>query len=212
MQPSYPSPEFPGSFAIPGEPQPASTGIRALAVAGGILALLIGTVISFGMGLVALLGMGVTALIWRARGARPTRRATWIGAVLAVALSFATLLGVGVSLAPGSVIESMQSSMQQASQQPPPPIVERMRQFGPPQDPRVQRRIDALSRSRGYVVWTLVMSLTFGSLFFGLVVGTAAWGCAMLVGYGMRGRWPMPRPAPAPQPATSPVRLPLIVD
>lgn len=178
----------------PAEPPRPSTGIRVVAVAGGAIALLAGSLVSLGLGFVALLGLGLTALLWRARGARLTRRASWIGAVLAVGISFGGLMTWGLSLTPGGVVESMQTSMDQASREPPPPIVQRMRRFGPPPNPVVQRQVDSIADSKAFVLWTLVMSLVFGSLFVGLGVGTPAWGCVMLIGYGIRGAWPMPRP------------------
>jgi hypothetical protein len=165
-------------------------------VAGGIVALLVGSVLSLGLGLVALLGFGATALLCRARHARLTRRASWIGAVLAVGISFGGLVGWAMSQAPGGVTEGLQQSMDEASRQPPPPIVERMRRFGPPPDPRVQKGVDSITRSTAFAWWAIVMGLTMMALFMGLLIGTPAWGCAMLIGYGIRGRWPMTPPVP----------------
>jgi hypothetical protein len=178
------------------EPPPPAT-VRVLAVVGGAVALLAGTFVSLGLGLVALLGFGVTALLWRARGARLTRRASWIGAVLAVGISFGGFMTWAMSLAPGGVVETMRTSMDQASREPPPPIVQRMRRVGPPPDPVVQRQIDSITDSKAFVLWILVMTTTFLGLFVGLAVGTPAWGCVMLIGYGIRGAWPMPRPGQA---------------
>ncbi|MFL5539274.1 MAG: hypothetical protein ACJ8J0_09785 [Longimicrobiaceae bacterium] len=179
------------------QPAKPSGAVRVLAVAGGVLALLLGSVLSLGMGLVALLGFGVTALVWRARNARLTRRASWIGAVLAVTFSSGAFISWGMSRAPGGAMATIEQSMDQAERQPPPPIVQRLQKLQPPPDPRVQRRMDSLTRSKPFLWWTMVMGFTFACLFFGLVVGTPAWGCAMLIGYGIRGRWPMSRPSPA---------------
>ena len=197
MQPSYPSFESADGFAPlaapvrPPEPEKASTGVRVLAVVGGIVALLVGSLLSLGFGLVALLGLGATALLVRARRARLTRRASWIGAVLTVCISFGGLVGWAMTQAPGGAVESMQQSMDEASRQPPPPIVRRLQRLGPPQNPRVQKGVDSVTRSRAFVLWTMVTMLVTMSLFFGLLVGTPAWGCAMLIGYGISGRWPM---------------------
>ena len=130
MQPSYTSFESADGFASaavpdrPAEPAKPSTAVRVLAVAGGIVALLMGSVLSLGMGLVALLGFGATALLRRARHARLTRRASWMGAVLAVAISFGAL--IGWSMSQGDAMENMQKSMAQANHEPPPPIVRRL--------------------------------------------------------------------------------------
>lgn len=189
MHPSYPSPEFVQPFVA--QPAQPSGAVRALAVAGGGVALLLGSLLSLGLGLVALLGLGLVALVWRARGARLTRRASWTGAVLAVSLVFGGFMAWATAQAPGGLTASMQQSMEQAQRQPPPPIVQRMQKLGPPPNPVVQRRVDSLTRSKPFLWWTMAMGFTLGSLFLGLAVGTPAWGCVMLIGYGVRGRWPM---------------------
>lgn len=198
MQDSAPYFAPPDAYAA--EPPPPSTGIRVVAALGGAAMLLVGSLLSFGMGFVALVGLGITALLWRARGARLTRRASWIGAVLAVGICFGGFMSFAMSRAPGGFVESMQASMKQASQEPPPPIVQRMRRVGPPPNPLVQQQMDSMTESKGFIVWTMVMTVTFGSLFFGLVVGTPAWGCVMLIGYGLGGRWPMQRPSEPARP------------
>ncbi|HEV7587274.1 MAG TPA: hypothetical protein VGO40_04010 [Longimicrobium sp.] len=201
MQPSHPSFESADGFASPAvsvdrpEPGKTSTAVRVLAVVGGIVALLAGSILSLGMGLVALLGFGATALLWRARHARLTRRASWIGAVLAVGISFGGLVGWGMSQVPGGAVESMQQSMDQASREPPPPIVRQMQRLWPP-NPRAQKRVDSITRSKPFLWWTMVTTFVIGSVLMGLMIGTPAWGCAMLIGYGLRGHWPMPPPVP----------------
>jgi len=105
VNPQYPSSEFAGSFAP--APARASGGVRVLAVLGGTVALLLGTALSLGFGLVALLGFGVTALLWRGRGARLTRRATWIGCVLAVMIGFGGTGAWVTSQIPGGFMSVM---------------------------------------------------------------------------------------------------------
>ncbi|MFL5383236.1 MAG: hypothetical protein ACJ8GN_12015 [Longimicrobiaceae bacterium] len=195
MHPPYPSPEYARSFASP--PSPPSGAVRVLAAAGGVVALLLGSLLSFGLGEIALLGLGLVALVWRARGARLTRRASWIGAVLPVSFFLGGLMVRVTAQAPGGVTASMQQSMEQARREPPPPIVQRMRKLGPPQNPRVQQGVDSVTRSKPFLWWAMAMVLTLASLFVGLAVGTSAWGCVMLIGYGVRGRWPMAPPAAA---------------
>ena len=199
MNPQYPSPEFAGSFAP--APARASGGVRTLAVLGGIVALLVGSFLSFGFGLVALLGFGATALLWRARGARLTRRATWIGCVLAVMIGFGGAGAWATSQIPGGFISVMRQSMDQASREPPPPIVQRMRRLQTPQQQRVQEQLDSINRSRPALWMSMMIGFSFAILLMGLAVGTPAWGCAMLIGYGIAGRWPMAPPPPPPAPA-----------
>ena len=198
MNPQYPSSEFAGSFAP--APARASGGVRVLAVLGGTVALLLGTALSFGFGLVALLGFGATALLWRGRGARLTRRATWIGCVLAVMIGFGAAGAWTTSQVPGGFLSVMRQSMDQASREPPPPIVQRMRRLQTPQQQRVQEQLDSINRSRPALWMSMMIGFSFAILLMGLAVGTPAWGCAMLIGYGIAGRWPMAPPPPPPAP------------
>ena len=184
-----------GPLDAPLAEPPPTAGIRVLAALGGAGLLLAGSILSLGLGFVALMGLGITALLWRFRGARLTRRASWVGAVLAVSICFGGFMTWALSRYPGGYVKSMHASMKQASHEPPPPIVQRMRRVGPPPNPLVQQQVESMTESKAFVVWTLVMTVAFGSLFFGLVVGTPAWGCVMLIGYGIRGHWPMQRPA-----------------
>lgn len=160
------------------------------------MALFVGSILSLGLGVAALLGLGATALLWHTRRARLTRRATWMGAVLAVCISCGGFGAWAVARAPGNFAEQLRQGMDQASREPPPPIVRRLQRFGPPPDPRVQKGVGSITRSTPFIWWTMVTALVMMSLFLGLLVGTPAWGCAMLIGYGVRGRWPMPPPEP----------------
>jgi hypothetical protein len=190
----YPTVEVVDPSAYAAEPAQASGAMRVLAVLGGVPALLIGSVLSLGLALAALLGFGVTALLWRARGRPLTRRASLVGSVLATVIAIGTLGAWGLSRAPGGITAAMQQSMVQAQRQPPPPIVQRMQKLQPPQDPHIQRGFDSVTRSKPFLWWMMAMGFTFASVMMGVLVGTPAWGCAMLIGYGIRGRWPMPRP------------------
>ena len=203
MQSFPPSPDFvhpsPWAVAAPEPPQHAKApaSVRVLAVSGGIVALLLGSVLSLGLGLVAVVGVAATALLWRVRNARLTRRASWVGAVLAASIFFGGFCVWAMGQEPGSITQNMQRSMAQASREPPPPLVRRLQRFAPPPNPRVQSGVDRMTQSTAFIWWSMAMGLVLGSVFLGLLVGTPAWGCAMLIGYGVLGRWPMPRPAPA---------------
>jgi hypothetical protein len=201
LQPLHPSPDLsyppPWTDVAAGPPQraQASTPIRILAVAGGLAALLVGSILSLGLGLVAVVGLGATALLWRARNARLTRRASWLGSVLAACIVFGGFCAWVMGQAPGSITENMRQAAEQADREPPPPLVRSLQRFAPPPDPRVQSGVRRVTRSTAFAWWTMAMVLVLGSVFFGLAVGTPAWGCAMLIGYGMLGRWPMTPPA-----------------
>jgi len=193
VNPQYPSPEFGASFAPPPR---ASGAVRVLAVLGGTVALLLGTLLSFGLGLVALFGFGATAQLWRGRGARLTRRASWIGCVLAVVIGLGTFVAWGSTRVPGGFMAAMEQSMDQASREPPPPIVQRLRKLQTPQQQQVQEQMDSITRTRPVLWVSMAMGFSFAILLMGLAVGTPAWGCAMLIGYGIAGRWPMAPPRP----------------
>jgi predicted PurR-regulated permease PerM len=168
--------------------------MRVLAAVGGALALLLGTVLSFGVALAALLGIGLAALVRR-------RRLTWIGslagAVLFAGLAFGGLITVSVSLAPGGLAgfeQSMEQAQQQAQTQPQPPIVRKMQKLFPP-NPVAQRQNERMMKSKAWMWGGMAMGLLAGCFFFGVLVGAPTWGCVMLIGYGLRGRWPMQRRA-----------------
>ena len=198
MNPQYPPPVFDASFAPP-PPRPSGL-VRVLAVLGGTVALLLGTVLSFGFGLVALLGFGATALLWRGRGARLTRWASWAGCVLAVMIGFGSFGAWATTQLPGGFVAVMQQSMDQASREPPPPIVQRLRKLQTPQQRQVQEQLDSLSHTRPALWASMAFGFAFAIVLMGLAVGTGAWGCAMLIGYGIAGRWPMAPPPPPPAP------------
>ncbi|HKP76651.1 MAG TPA: hypothetical protein VJT67_14070 [Longimicrobiaceae bacterium] len=172
-----------------------------LAVIGGTVALVLGTVLSLGLGLVALLGFGATALLWRGRGARLTRWASWAGCVLAVMIGFGSFGASAATQVPGGFMAEMQQSMDQASREPPPPIVQRLRKLQTPKQQQVQEQLDSVTRTQPALWASMAFGIVFTIVFIGLAVGTPAWGCAMLIGYGIAGRWPMAPPPPPPAPA-----------
>jgi hypothetical protein len=187
----------------------AATFERVLAAGGSVAAALLLLLLSVGTALVALAGIGVIALVYRARRLPLTRRASWVASVATLVALYGAVLGVAMRELPADFSAQMQAAADSAQNAPPPPAVERMRRYFPV-NPAVERQNRRIMSSRAFSMWIMVM--TIGTFVIGgaLFIGTCSWLLALVGGFALRGRWPMPPPSVAPRAFTPSEPIPLI--
>lgn len=166
-------------------------GLLALAVRG-----------TFGVALAAPAGMLAVIAVQRLRRRRWTRTASWLGAVVATALVAGIIVAWVMYRTPPSTFERARQQAladQQRRRQHPGRAERVIQRLAPasPATPVIQARTDSLMSTPGFFWAAAIFGGIIGCGFAGTIVGTFAWGCAMLVGFGALGRWPASRPPPA---------------
>ena len=164
---------------------------RVLAVVAGIALFLIGGTVTLGLALAAPVGMLIAWAVARARRRPLTRLASWIAAMLAVAVVVGAVGTVAMASAPPGTLAQVERSIDSArvvgAAQPMPAWVERIA----PGTAAAQRRsaTTPFARSRAVMYWGAAMGAIFTCALFGAIAGTLGWGATALVAYGARGRW-----------------------
>jgi hypothetical protein len=179
------------ALAVDHPAPPAPIGIRLLAGGGGILALLIGGLFTLGTALAAPVAVGLTWWILRRRGRALTRLgslATAVcGATVMIALAFLLLLA---NLPEGSLTGAL-AAAESAEPPPQPEWLERLAPYSAQPDPIV----DGVVWSRPAMIYFGLVGFGLGCLVLGSIAGSLGWAATFLLGFAVRGRWPLHPPA-----------------
>lgn len=195
-------------MSIPFEPLPSNTPLpvgggaanvvgRIVAFLCGLVLLLVGSLVSLGMVLVGAAGMGIATLAQHQRRRSLTRVGGWLAALISVGIVCAVIAFVVSLEVPANTWSQMRVAMDSASaasaKQPPPAWVERMY-------PGASQRAAARRQVFSGKTQSAFLAATFGFMAFFLVgiYGSFGWAVGMLLGYGVRGRWPGATVLPPP--------------
>ncbi|HWC75495.1 MAG TPA: hypothetical protein VG454_16325 [Gemmatimonadales bacterium] len=151
--------------------------LRALSALGGILAAVVGLIVSFGSLLAAPLGIWLVRRWRRRHERRPSRLAALFGGIAASTVLAAILWSILFASMPREEIQT---------------AVERNRQQRPvklpawytkafPQAARADSATQQMIASPGFVKMTFVLGAAFAALFFGAVGGATGWGSYTLL-------------------------------
>jgi hypothetical protein len=171
---------------VPAETNPV---VRLLAFLAGLALLIFGALLSFGSVLAGAAGMGLTTAARRRRRQRLTRWGGWIASTVSVAIVLAVYAFIIAEKVPSGTWSQMQhvadSAAAASAKQPPPPWVEKAFP-GTTARSEAQRRMFSPSAQGTFLYAGLGVAAAFYVAFF----GTLGWGAGMLLGLGVRGRWP----------------------
>lgn len=169
-----------------------SIGARLVFFTLGVLALAIGTLITLGAALAGVLSMGVMAWAVGRRGGRLTRRGAWLASVGGTIAVLAVVTGTLVlsdesSRRPMTAEERAQS--QARAEEAMPDWMKAMRPNAARQTAAADSVANQLLQNTAVVVWAGLMGAVLASTMIGTIAGSFAWGGAMLLYRGLRGRW-----------------------
>lgn len=181
----------------------ASTGARVVAVIGGLLLVALALTVTLGFALLGLLGLGVAAFVQRRRARPYSRLGGWLGAVGASTLALFAAAAVLAAFVPAGFGDKFRQEMKAAAAQPLPPptaadsVLGRMVPGGRAAS-EAQRKavVNAVSGSNAATYGFLAVVALFSCAMWGTFIGSAAWGSATVLLYGVLGRWPGARPKP----------------
>ena len=161
-------------------------------IAGGAILVLV-AMKTFGTVLVALLGMWIAARIQRSRGRSYTRRAGWIGAVLACTLVMAGLFGYAITRMPAGFIEQVQqetTQRQRERERDPSAIEQALRRASTATASQavVQKKTEELAQSKPFLWWTMIVGGVLAAAIAGLLLGSVGWVGSTLVLFAVRRR------------------------
>jgi hypothetical protein len=160
---------------------------RVVAGCGGTLALLIAAVFTGGGALLAPIGMAVAAAIARRRHDALSRRASWLGAVLAVGVVLIVIGSVVVASAPTGTFAQVQHSADSASAMAKPPAwLERVAPGA--SAPAAQVRPHG-TWGRALSIWTMVTGGLIGCAILAALIGTLGWLASLPLAYALTGGW-----------------------
>lgn len=166
--------------------------LRFLAGVAGAIALLGALVLSAGLLLTALVGMAVTAVVLRRRGRPLTRVAGWLGAASGAAITVAVLLTVILAVTSENLVEEMQKIAEHEELREPTAFERAVERLAARDAASiaVERQMESFTSSGPFMWVTIILTAAMASVFAGLIVGTAAWICVVLLMFAVTGRWP----------------------
>ena len=178
-------------IAAPAPRAPVGTNavVRVIAFAAGLGLLVFGALMSFGAVLAGSAGMGIMTLARHQRRRRLTRFGGWLASTVSVAVVAAVFAFVMAAMMPAGTWRQVQHAADSAAavsaKQPPPAWVERAFP-GTSQRGAAAQRVFSPSTQTGFMFAGVgIMAAIFVAFF-----GTFGWGAGMLLGFGVRGRWP----------------------
>ena len=169
---------------------------RILAFLAGAVLLIAFGIGSVGLALVAPIGMWAAYWVLRMRGRSYTRRAGWLGAVLACSLVTAGCFAYAMLRMPDGFIDAVRQQADARRERPPSAVEQALRRVSSASSPpaAVEEKTRELVESKAFVWWTMIMSLGVGSAVLGAVAGSAGWAATTLVLVGISGRGSRPGP------------------
>lgn len=164
---------------------------RALAALFGVAIFLFIALVTVGVALVAPLGMWIAARVRRGRAY--SRWTGWWGAVLATALVFGVLVGVAAARAPDGFMDTVRQQVaeERERRQKDPSSIERVVQRLAPASgasPAVELRARAVTESKPFIIWTMIIGGGFAVALGAVLVGSTAWVGMKLIIFGITGR------------------------
>jgi hypothetical protein len=173
------------------EPPPVPAGflLRAAALVGGIIALLLGAIISLGTAILAVVGVLVAWWFYRRRGERLTRLGSWAAAVGACALGLVLVVGLLYLALPEDAVSEAVAAAEASDPAPLPAWLERLERRPP-----ANTAADKLVNSTPFTVYFGLMGGMIAIAFLASLAGTMGWVGAFLLGFAVKGYWPL-RPA-----------------
>ena len=176
-----------------------SAVMRILALLAGATAALALVVFTFGLAFAALLGMVILGAVRRSRARPYTRLESWLGAVSGVAIIFLVVMSVVFAVGSVDIMGAMRQSAEADRTREPTSFERRLERISPrtPASTAMEKRMEGMAESETFMWVSLILGLLVTSVLLGVLVGSATWGCAMLLVYGATGRWPVTRAVPA---------------
>lgn len=169
---------------------------RILAILTGAAILVLIGLRSIGLALVAPAGMWAAYAVLRERGRSYTRRAGWVGAVLACSLVTAGFIAFTLMRAPAGFFDSVRREADLRRERQPSAIEQALRRASTatPQQAMVEKKSRQLVRSTPFLWWMTIMTVGVGSVVLGTFAGSAGWGATTLILFGIRGGVPRTPP------------------
>jgi hypothetical protein len=159
---------------------------RGFALLGALIVLLIGSVFSLGAVLLAPAGMAVGAYIWRRRGRTLSAIGHWVAAACASALVALAFAGAIRSFIPSDTwTKARQAADSTQKAQAKEPLPAWLQRAAPGAG-----RVAATPPSERAQTVMLAFGAAIMLMFFVGFFGTVGWLAGMLLGYGVKGRWP----------------------
>lgn len=170
------------------------TAGRILFGVGGLLALLVGTLITVGGALIGVLGIGIVWLVMRHRKRRLTRLAAWLASAGATVAALLVLIAIGALMQPSSpnLTPEQERAAQARMRDSMPEWLKKMTPANPRQNAAADSMAQKLVQNKPVMVWFATMSAVVGASFLGAIIGTIAWGSIMMLARAFTGEW-LPR-------------------
>lgn len=170
---------------------PASNLIlRLLSALGGVLWLVLAALFTLGVALAAPLGVLVAWGMARRRGLPHTTLASWVGAVIASSAAIPLLIAALLALAPPGTLEEMRATMVSAQAQETAELPEWLQRMSSQAAQRPNPVTDSVINSPAFTILFGLLGLAIASVIMGTMAGTVGWLGALLLGFGLSGRWP----------------------
>jgi len=156
--------------------------------------------LAFGLGVIfigafalAWVGMFAALKLQRVRGRPRTRTAIWLGAVIAATLAFGAFYIYGFTRMPAGSLSRIPEQVRTARDTMDvklPPVLERMA-GGKERLKAQQEMTKGMLDSPAFIWWSVVVGTTMMCVVFGTLVGSLAFGGAMIAGRIVQGHWPL---------------------
>lgn len=163
----------------------AGAGSRVAAGLAGCGLLFVGAIFTFGVAVSALLGVVLAWWIQRQRGRFLTRTGAWIAATSTATVLIMIGAALLFAMLPEGAFAEAMSAAQAAEPPPQPDWLERLA----PADSATDRIVT----SRPFTVYFGLLGASIAVLTIGSIAGTLGWAASLLVGFAVRGHWPMRR-------------------
>jgi hypothetical protein len=158
----------------------------------GLAALVAASMFTMGGAFVATVGMLVASAVATRRKRPLTRRATWIGAVMATGVAILVVTAVTVSAMPAGSLAQLRRGIDSSSaagrNTPPPAWLDRIAPEAAARSRAQQVRLGP-TFSRAVELWTAAMGTVLLVVFFSVIIGTLGWGAGLLLAFAFTGRW-----------------------
>jgi hypothetical protein len=172
-------------------PPQSSMTSRILIGIGGLVLLVLGTILTLGASLVGAAAVGVAWFVMRWRKRRLTRFGAWAVSVAVTAVPLLVVFIISVISVQPTTPEERQARRAEAARSRE-SMPEWLKNLSPAQQqarPKADSIADKLLENRGFMVWAGTMAALIGSSMIALFTGTVGWGAAMLLFRAIRGEW-----------------------
>lgn len=176
----------------PGTPAGVSLPARVFFFVAGLLALVVGILITLGAALAGALSIAGAAFMYSRRGRRLTRRGAWVSSVVGTIGVLVILIGLVTLTSETSRRPMTAAERADARARTNEALPEWLKAFNPGAQSRTaaaDSMANRLLENRAVVVWAGLMGAVLSSTLIGTIAGSFAWGGVMLLYRGFKGDW-----------------------